>query len=347
MKKRRLQIFLGLMLGAALLWWLFRETEWSKVFAAFLDCDWRWLIAAEFFIFLTFFARVQRWSYIVRAVKPVSWRALFSATQIGFLANFTLPGRVGEFIRAVVLARLAALPISQGLAFVALDRVTDLFGLIAMMLVAAAAFQPAGDIVLPAELNAPVIPADAIRTTTVLTLVAMLAIILAFVLLYLNQRLALRLNDAIVGSVSRKLAARTHQMLEHFADGMHVFRSWSDMGLSIFFSLLTWLIGAGHFTCVLFAFGMAPPWYAPFVVMALLAIAISLPSTPGFVGLYQLGIIGAVLLTMPQADLDVAKAAAILAHLINLLTVVVVGLFCLYREGFHLGELRGKGSGES
>jgi uncharacterized protein (TIRG00374 family) len=332
-----------LVIGIGLVWWLFRKTDWAAVVDAIRAANLGWLLVAEVLVLVTFVTRVQRWVYIVRSAKPVRWRALFSATQIGFLANFTLPGRVGELIRAVVLARLAALPFTQCFAFVALDRVTDLFGLIAMMLVAAIAFRPEGDIVLPPDIMDLRIPADAITTSAAFATLAVVGIIGAFLVLYLNQRVILRVSDWTLGKISHRLAERVHYLIRHFADGMHVFKSGRDMGLAVFFSLVTWIIGVAHYQCLLYAFHMPAPWYAGFVVMAFLAIAISVPGPPGFVGPFHVAIVVTVLAMIPATSPDVAKAAAIIAHLMNLASVVVVGVVCLYLENFGLIELRREG----
>jgi uncharacterized protein (TIRG00374 family) len=338
--KQKIQLLAGVALGVALLWWLFRETNWAAAFRAVQEADWRWLAAAEVLVIISFFTRVQRWVYIVRAVKPVSYRHLFSATQIGFLANFVLPLRAGEVVRSVVLSRHSGLPFTKCFALVALDRVTDLFGLILVMLVAAVAFHPEGAIHLPEDLLATPVPADVIQKFAWASAGTLCIIVLAFVLLYVAQGLVLRISDAILGLVSRGLAARVHALLEHFAQGMHVFRSAREMSWALVFSLITWIIGVYHYGFILNAFHFEPPWYAGFVVMALMAVAISLPSTPGFVGPFHVAIVAAVLFTSPGADVDAARAAAILAHLMNLLPIVIIGAYCLYKEQFGLLALR-------
>src|SRR5690606_14395379 len=108
--------------------------------------------ASQIPVVLSFYVRILRWKYVVRATAPASFRSMFSATQIGFLANFTLPARAGEFIRPLVLSRLVGIPFSKSLALTSLDRVTDLFGLVAVMIVAGLAFQPTESVPVPKEL---------------------------------------------------------------------------------------------------------------------------------------------------------------------------------------------------
>lgn len=339
--KKKIQIAIGFALGIFLLWALFRNTDWYAVGQALRGANWWWLLLSVTLVFVTFLTRVQRWSYIVRTAKPVSFRAMFSATQIGFLANFSLPGRVGEVIRAVVLARLAGLTFSRSFAFVALDRVTDLFGLMAVLLASISFFNPSGPIVLQ-ELNDP-IPPGVIRWGAASTAAVLVGIIASFVVLYTNKALALRILHATVGKVSTRLGDRLGGMLAQFADGMHIFRSAADMTRAIGWSLATWGIGTLCYFCVLQAFSIDAPWYTAIVVMAFLAVAISIPSTPGFVGPFHIAIVVALVVVAPETDRDVAKAAALIAHLTNIVPVWITGGACLYTEHLGLLELRRAG----
>ena len=337
--KKLFQILLGLGIGAFLLWLVFRHTDWGRVFTEIRGVKTAWLLVSQAVLWGTFFVRVQRWSYIVRASDDASFRSMFSATQIGFLVNFTLPGRIGEVVRAVVLGRLAELPFSKCLAMVALDRMTDVIGLIAVLLVSAVAFRPAQDIVLPAEIYTRPIPANLIRSGAVGASVFLLAVMGALVLLYVNQKLLLRVSDRCLGVLSKRLAGAVHRLLEQFAEGLHVFRSAGDMAKAILFSLITWglMVLSGAFA--LAAFGFTWPWYAPFMVLALGAAITMLPAAPGFVGQLHFAVVVALCLVMPDLEPAEAKAAAIVMHLLNLFPIAVLGVFCLVRENLGFGEL--------
>lgn len=335
--KKIIQLIAGIAIGVFLFWVMFRHTDWAAVGTALTHAKPGWLLLSTLLVFGTFVTRIWRWGYIVRTAGPVSFRVMFSATQIGFLANFTLPGRVGEVIRAAVLSRLTGFTFSRCFAFVALDRVTDLFGLISVMLVTVFFFHPDAPIVLP-ELSDPIRP-DMIRTGAMWTGAAMFGIIAAFVILYLNKGLALKLVDWTVGRISGTLAQKLRGMLEQFADGMHVFKSLVDMIRSIAWSLVTWGAGTVCYYCILRAFSIEAPWYTSFVIMTFLAVAISIPSTPGFFGPFELGIMAAVVVVAPETNRDVLATTVIIAHVLQLLPVLLVGCICLYMENLGLMEL--------
>lgn len=346
--KRNIQIAIGLLLGAFLVWFLFRDTNWANVRDSIEAANWLWLGIAFVCVMVSFFTRSQRWLVIVRTTKPVSFRGVFNAMQIGFLANYTLPLRAGEVLRAVVLARRAQLPFPKCMAFVALDRVTDLFGLLAVLLITAIFFHPERAIELPQGMELPtwaqsLLEPNTIRQVAQVTALASSGIIGALVLLYLNQPLALRLCGGIVGLFSKKLAARANELLTHFAEGLHVFRSPIEMGKAIFWSLVTWALAGACFQCLIIAFHLDAPWHTWCLVLAMLSIAISLPGAPGFIGQYQAGIMLPLALAIPGISVDTAKAIAILGHLVNLLAVALVGVYSLHDEGTGLLALKQEG----
>jgi len=344
--RKWLHVVLGVALGAFLVWFLFRGTDWRAVWGSIRRVRLGWILLGQALIWVTFFTRIQRWSYIVRAGDSASFRHMFSATQIGFLGNFTLPGRIGEVVRAVVLSRLTRISFSKSLAMVALDRVTDLIGLVAVMLVSVIAFRPAKDIVLPPQLYANPIPADLIRTGAMGAAVFLLAVVGALVMLYTNQKLVLRLSDKCLGLLSARLARGVHGLLEQFAEGLHVFRSASDMTKSIFFSLVTWALFVLIYAAIMSAFRLSYPWYAPFVVTSAVAVVLAAPGSPGFVGQFHLGLIIGAAISVPGLSVNDAKAMAILTHILTLIPIVIAGVFCLVWEDLRIASLFRISSGD-
>jgi uncharacterized protein (TIRG00374 family) len=355
--KQAIQGVIGLAIGVLILWWMFQGTSWEGLKQSFSNIRWGWLVLAILLVLVSFVGRVKRWTYVVRAVEPdASFRSMFSATQIGFLANFTLPARIGEVVRAVVLSRLTAIGVARSFALVALDRVNDLIGLIGIMAVALLAYQPVKNIEIPGELfrsEEPIlVPASAYQTGAIGAAIFLLAIVTMFVLLYVSKNLVLKIFDGFFAFAGRlfsffqpaaslclKLGQWAHHMLEQFAEGFHVFRSASDMAKSVAFNLATWACFVATLQCMLFAFGIEAPWYTVFVMQAALAIAISVPGTPGFVGQFQVPLVAGLKLVAPDVSYDDALALAILSHLINAGLVIVVGLACLQLEGLHLFQL--------
>lgn len=342
--KRNIQLAVGAVLMAALLWFLFRGTDWARVGSDLAGADLPWIAASVLLIFASFVLRAFRWRYIVRSAKAVPFRLIYDATQIGFLANFTLPARAGEAIRALVLARGAKLPFTKCVAFVALDRVTDLFGLVLVLSITLVAYRPDTAVVFPPgfELPAwasPILEPNAIRDGATLAFVAMSVVALGLLVVYLRQAWALAISDAVLGLVSKKFARTVNGWIQHFADGLHVFRSPADMAGALGFSALVWFAAVGSIAAALRAFGVDAPWYAAPLMLSMLSVIIALPGTPGFVGTFHLGIMLGLFFAVPGISAETAKAIAIFSHLANLFPLVITGVHSLHRQQTGLLQL--------
>ena len=340
--KKKLQIAVGLFVGLGLFWLMFRHTDWARVYTDAKQASLGWLLVAVGLIFLSFLTRIQRWKYVVRTAGPVSFRHMFSATQIGFLVNFVLPGRIGEAVRAAALSRLAGIPFSKCLAMVALDRVNDLIGLVAVILFTAFVYFPDQGVVLPASTFGQEFSfsAQMIRNGEILMVAGLVVTIGLLVGLYAKRELALKCSDSVLGLVSRKLAGHVHGFLDHFAQGLRVFRSARDLLLAVGWSLVTWTIFLFILAASLKAFHIQAPWYTVLVMQTLLAICISVPGAPGFVGQFHAPIVATLIMLSPGIEDSKAKAFALVVHLLNLVTIAATGVACLVAEGVGLTELR-------
>ncbi|MFA7692035.1 MAG: lysylphosphatidylglycerol synthase transmembrane domain-containing protein [Candidatus Hydrogenedentales bacterium] len=344
--KKKIQVIVGLLIGLFLMWFLFRDTQWGDVWAAFKNADSRWLLVGLFVILLGFVVRIWRWSYIVNPVTPVPFWRLFSATQIGFLGNFVLPARIGEVIRALALSRSQKIPFPQTMAYVALDRLTDLFGLAAVFILTLFFFYPQQDVYLPEEfrnLYADPISKDMLRKMVYTLTFAVIIGVLMLMILFAKKELILSLSDKILGLVSKKLANFVHKIVVNFTAGMQVLTSYGNLAKSGGISLLLWGTFALSQMAMYKAFGIDLPWYAPFVVLSVLSILISIPGPPGFIGPFHAGIVGGLILVSPEINLNTARAVAIVAHLYNLIPILIIGVICLFFERIELGELSRKG----
>jgi hypothetical protein len=338
-----LRAILGGLLAVGLLVLLLRGSDPAEIARAIRGADLGWLAVAQLALWASFFTRVQRWSYVVRAVQPAPWRSLLSATQIGLLVNFTVPARLGEVVRALVLSRLAQIPVARSLAMVALDRVNDVIGLLAVLLLAALAVaHDATASFAPGSFGnrEPVAISGAlVRAAAIVLAAGVLAACLGLVLLYVGRERVVRRVRATLALASATLAARVGRLLEGFAEGLRVFRSGAGLARAILWSLASWGADLVATAAVLAALDVAFPWYAPFVMLSFVAVAILVPLTPGLVGQFHVPAVAGLLLAVPELAPARAKAVAIVDHLSTLVPIAGLGLFCLLRERLGLLDL--------
>ncbi|MFP4501104.1 MAG: lysylphosphatidylglycerol synthase transmembrane domain-containing protein [Candidatus Hydrogenedentota bacterium] len=337
------RVVVGVVVAAVLLWFLFRGTDWAELWRALANISWPWFLLAQVAGWATYFTRAARWHRVALAVRPVAFRPVFSATQVGQLVNLAVIPRLGELLRAVMLTRISPLRFGEVLSTAALDRVTDMLALLLFLLMSLAVFPLDTEITLPGAIldrDAPlVIPTASLEPAILLLGAVVLGGLLTLVLLYVRRDWML----AVLRWGLRPFPARfSHQVIEffaHFADGMHVFRSWRGLAMTLYWALMTWGFTLLTVDLVFRAFELNHPWYAAIVATTLLSVFLMVNVTPGFVGQFHLAVIAGVLLTTPGTPPVKAKAVAIVSHVCALYPTVILGVWALMRERIGLGQL--------
>lgn len=341
--KKKIRLILSIVVSLFLVLVLFRKTEWEEVAASIRGVHFGWIFLSQIFAFCSYFLRAKRWSYIVNAVHSVSYRDLFSSTQIGFLANYIVPARIGEAIRSLVLSRLTKIHLSQSLVLVTLDRLTDLFVLIFFVLVSLFAYSglydqgiPSGFFSDQADLS---ISGKMIKTATFSGIIIFLGILATLIILYAYRNTILKFISTRTNKKSGHPLQKMPAFFSKVFEGMKILSSFSDISKTILFSFLVWAMHLFAVAAILKSFHLDVQWYAPFIWVALTAFFISFPVTPGLIGQYHVAIILALFLVVPGIAADKAKAISIAAYLLNLIPIVVLGLFSLHREHLKLTDI--------
>ncbi len=314
------RLWLGVALSLALLWLAFRGVEPGELGRALAGVRPGWLAPVLATIAVRFWLTALRWQVLLRPVKRVGLHRLFGVTLIGFMANNLLPARMGELVRAYALGRSEALSKSLSFATIVLERVFDGFTLLAFLVVGALSLRPEPWLVWSAA------------ASFGLYLGALAG------LLWLRSG---RGRGRLLAWLPAGLARRAGGLLDSFALGLDVLRDARALLAVAALSLAIWLTSALGLHAMFLAFGLGLPPYASLLVLAIVAVAILLPSAPGYVGTLQIGTVaGLALFSVPEAT---ALSLAILYHAVHYIPVTAAGLAYLGALNLTLGELRAAG----
>jgi hypothetical protein len=325
----------GLILSAAFLYLAFRETDWGRTWAVMRTVSWPWFLPAAVALVGHFYLRAVRWRYLLLPAADLSANALFGPMMIGFMVNNVLPLRVGEFARAWALARRTTVSGPAALATIVVERIFDGLMLLLLLLVSAP--------FLPIQTNPQI---DAlIRALLAAASVIYAAAVAVIVLLKWRSTWALKALDRIRDRFPRAHAF-LHRLVTAFVTGLDAVGDWRLMLAAAAWSLPVWLVCGLFYYLTMLAFtgpggvnlGASVGFFGGVFVLVGVALGVMLPSSPGFVGAFQLGVVAALAalgFTGPLAD-----GYAILVHVIQYVPVTLIGLFFLYRQNFSLRQAR-------
>jgi uncharacterized membrane protein YbhN (UPF0104 family) len=110
-------------------------------------------------------------------------------------------------------------------------------------------------------------------------------------------------------------------------------------------TVAVWVIPAVEAWMVLRALDLSLSWVAPWVVLAFVGVSVSLPSAPGFIGVFHAA--AAVALGMFGVARAEAVGYALILHAAQFVPITLIGWAFLLREHVTLAEVARARSGSS
>lgn len=321
--------FLGILITAGLLWWVFRGVDLNGVWLEIQGADFLLLTLAVAIVTVTFLLRALRWRVLLAPIHPgTGLRSRFAAVNIGFMANNLLPARVGEFARAYALSRLEPIPASGAFASLVVERFLDGLAIVFFMLVAIAA--PG----FPTEL----LSGGSELGGIIQGVMVILGVLLIFMLvLLLFPRKVVSAGEQIARFLPHGVGRLVVDALEAFLDGLRVFQSPRLLALAIFWSLLVWAWQSLGFWVGFKAFGIPVGYDAALFVNATVAFLVGIPAAPGFFGTFHAGArVGLAAYGVPAAP---TLAFAVGFHLGGFFPVTFIGLYYAWKLGLSIREV--------
>lgn len=330
MTRQKGQLLGGALLALVLLAFFFRGVDWAALGRALRDARMLPLAGLVLVTTLVYAARAWRWGALLRPLGRVGLGDLFSATMVGFASGLLIP-RAAELVRPWLVSRRHAIPTSAGFATIILERLIDLITVLALFAVYL--------FVLPTPAaQAENQLMDLVKLGGAVTGAVALGVLVFLLALHANAERVLGLVERILARFPSFIAEPCGRMLRAFSSGLAVLRApLSQLGLIGVQSLVVWLLIALGFHLNHAAFGIALPFHATFLLIAFLVVGVAIP-TPGMVG----GFHAFYLLALSEVfgvERSTAAAAAVAAHALSNLPVLVFGMLLLGREGLSLGRV--------
>ena len=238
-----LNYLLWLSVAAVLLFFCFREIDWSAFWEGLKSCRWEFIAMSMGFGALSFWFRGMRWRELITPIDPYTKKiTVFNAVNISYLVNMVLP-RVGEFVRCGFITRHSSRD-SEGklrasydkvLGTVVMERAWDIL----MVLILVIGFMTVGmkryggffidGIVKPisAKLN----------TSAVLVIAVMAAVIAILVWLAVHFRNRSRFMERLAGFFDG--------MWQGLSSCLHMKSGWKFIVYTLLVWMCYWMMSAG------------------------------------------------------------------------------------------------------
>ena len=288
-----------------------------------LRTDWRWLLLSIALGPLGLLARAIRWRYLFppRSDPP----GLVAAMLIGYMVNNVLPLRAGELVRVYVVARRWGGRFWTTAATLIVERVLDSLCLVLIL----------GVLVF----LVPVPPLIEWAAITMLVVdVIGISVLIAIVTVPERCR---RVIDALTRRWPA-LETRLLRAFNTFLHGLDGIRTPSHALPLLAWTVVIWLIPAAAAWTALRAVHLPLPWLAGWVVLAFVGLGVSIPSAPGYIGVFHFAAVLATgIFRVPETE---GFGYGIVFHASQFIPVTLIGWLALVREHLSLGDATRTGS---
>jgi uncharacterized protein (TIRG00374 family) len=273
------------------------------------------------------YARAFRWRWLFPPNAPPP--GIVPATMIGYMANNVLPLRAGEVVRIYTAARRLreahALSATQAFwlaaATVVIERVLDSVALVLILSVLV--------FVTP-------VPARVEWAAGIL-----LAIDVVGVALLVTMARAPHLGRRVVVGLTHRWPQLEHTALGMFdtaVRGLDGIRNPAHALRIAAWTPVVWILPAAAAWTMFRAFHLELPLLAGWVVIAFVGIGISVPSAPGYFGVFHFAT--KLALELFGVEPSTALAYALIYHASAVIPITLLGWAYLIREHVSLGEVR-------
>ena len=318
MKKHKFITILGLIISLVLLYFSMKDIRFREIIATLKNADLRFVFMPTMSIFAAVALCSLKWARV--AGGNVRFRDTFASLIIGLFINNILPARIGELARGYVLSKRTGISLTYGITTVIIDRIFDLIGLLLITF-----------FFFPKHSLPP-------RVSQAISILVLALFILVTLMVLLSRE---KFVGAIAGRIARtgkpaftKFAKRLIEIQENLK------RIGSPLNLLyiIFIAFIEWLFMAlGLYFVILMLHINISFLYIPFICV-LLNMGITIPSSPGYIGLYQF------LLVYLLSIFDVPKyegfTASIIFHASWYIPYNIVGFIFLIKEHMKIKEIQ-------
>lgn len=258
-----LTLAVACLLAAVLLYFSFRGIDWAELGRRLSRARLDLVAAAAGVQLFNLWLRSVRWRVLLNTSQTLPVMSVFWANAVGYLGNNVLPARMGELLRVEAIKRRHATSRSYVMATALIERVMDAGVLVLLTSAALLTYKQ-----LPETLY------RASQTFSILSAAGILT-------LFLLPHAGTRVDAALI----RFPAAQG--IAERFLEGLRSLHSWNRSAQFLFLTLVIWPIDSYSGVLVAQALGIEMSFATAMVVLAALGLSSAMPSTPGYVGVFQ------------------------------------------------------------
>ncbi len=260
----------ALLFAAVLLYFSLRGISWADVWQTLVHANLLFVALNCLMVTVALFLRAVRWRILLEAGAPVKLSTTFWATSAGYFGNNFLPARAGEVVRTLMISAASGLSKTFVLTTALSERMCDAIGLVLI-----------SSIVL---LTLPFKPGWFAHAATPFAIIGLGGVASIAILPKLHRQWERLLHFLpLPDGLKIKLVA----ILDQVMVGMRSFHHGRRLSSFVALTAVVWFCDAAGTLFGMQALGLHGNLAIALLLVTGLGLGSALPSTPGYVGIYQ------------------------------------------------------------
>lgn len=318
MKKKQIITISGFLISIIMLYFSLRDVNTGAILETLKKADLRLVFVPLLFIALSILLSAFKWKKI--SGGDIRFSDTLIALIIGLFVNNVLPARIGELARGYVLSKKKGISFTYCLSTVLVDRIFDLAGLLIITLL----FFPKHS--MPSNVS-----------NAIYILVGLLTVCVIMMIVFSRERFA-RTIAGYLGRIKKPFFSKLAKRIIEIQENLQRIQSPLNIIMFIVIAFFQWLSMSAALYFVMLTLGVHMKFfYVPFVC-ALLNMGLTIPSSPGYIGVYQFLLV--YLLSIFGIPKHEGFTVSILFHASWYIPYNVIGFFLLIKEHMKIGELK-------
>jgi glycosyltransferase 2 family protein len=326
--QRSLYLFLGTFITLVSVAWALRGISWGNVWQALRNARLEWIALAVLVFCCAVSLKAKRWGTLIEGRDKASpFKVLQAAVYIGFAGNCILPASGGEVLRTVILNRYGKVPLGAVVGSLVAERLLDLVTVFFLLLVPI--------------FTQTVLMHQGVRYLSLGWLGLGIAVLTLGIWIAANRPKAIAQG---IGTLLQRFGLRHFSFriaagIEALLQGLSALRDPKRCFCAILESFCIWLLtGLTYWFCLLAFDIQTPGWLGALFTQSLVALAIALPSSPGYLGPFEAAI--RFSLSFYSIPPDVIISFALTLRLLMLSSLMTVAWLLAMQLGLSGADLK-------
>jgi hypothetical protein len=318
MKRHKLLTVSGFIISIFLLYFSLKDVKFYEIIEILKKANLKLIFIPTLFIFASAVLSAFKWSRI--AGSNVRIQDTFIALIIGLFVNNVLPARIGEFVKGYVLSKKTGISFTFGLSTVLIDRFFDLAGLLLIVFI----FFPKQS--LPAKVS----------QSLFILVIILIACMLTMIIMSRKKFTSVVANRLY--KIKKPVLLKLAQRFIEIGENIRRINSPLNIICYIAISFLQWLCMSAALYFVTLTLGVSVKFtYIPFIC-ALLNMGLTIPSSPGYIGVYQFLLVYIMsIFSVPKHE---GFAVSILFHASWYIPYNILGFIFLLKEHLRIKDMQ-------